>query len=103
MSAKAFTNEQKESLKLMGQRLGPVHDWLRVHHRQIVQTNKAVRATLDRAGPATVPQVAEATGLDTQKVFWTIAAMRKYGQVREAGENGDYPLYELVEVEEQSR
>lgn len=103
MSVKVLTNEQKESLKLMGQRLGPVPDWLRLHHKEIIQTNKAVRAELERIGPATVPQVAEATGLAPQKVFWTIAAMRKYGQVREAGENGDYPLYELVEVEEQSR
>lgn len=102
MSAKALTSEQKEGLKVMGQRLGPVPDWLRERHKQLVGTKKAVRAALGQAGPATVPQLAEATGVDAQKVFWTIAAMRKFGQVREAGEDGDYPLYELVEAERQS-
>jgi len=61
--------------------------------RQAVR--KQVRETL-KAGPGTVPAVAEATGLPTQEVLWHVAAMRKYGDLVESGMDGDYCTYSLV-------
>ena len=52
---------------------------------------------LFRERPRTVPEVAQATGLPTEKVLWFLAAMRKYGLVVEAGMCGDYPLYKKAE------
>jgi len=52
---------------------------------------------LFRERPRTVPEVAQATGLPTEKVLWFLAAMKKYGLVVEAGMCGDYPLYQKAE------
>ena len=52
---------------------------------------------LFRERPRTVPEVAQATGIPTEKVLWFLAAMRKYGLVVEAGMCGDYPLYKKAE------
>ena len=48
-------------------------------------------------GPKSVPQLATATQLSTDRVLWHIAAMRKYGHVAEMPErDGDYYTYSLV-------
>jgi len=52
---------------------------------------------LFRERPRTVPEVAQATGLPTEKILWFLAAMKKYGLVVEAGMCGDYPLYQKAE------
>jgi predicted Rossmann fold nucleotide-binding protein DprA/Smf involved in DNA uptake len=47
--------------------------------------------------PSSVPLVAEAAGLPTDRVLWHFAAMRKYGQIVEApGKDGDYYTYVLT-------
>ncbi len=53
--------------------------------------------SLFRERPRTVPEIAKATGLPTEKVLWFVAAMKKYGLVVEAGTCGDYPLYQKAE------
>jgi predicted transcriptional regulator len=50
-----------------------------------------------RLQPATIPEVAQATGLSSDKVLWFMAALKKYGIVVEAGMCGDYPLYRKSE------
>ena len=46
--------------------------------------------------PMSVPQVASAAGLPTDRVLWHVAAMRKYGQLVEAPDkDGDYYTYVL--------
>ena len=59
------------------------------------QQRKAVESAL-RSGPATVPQLARATGLPAHDVLWHLAGMRKYGTAQETAQDGDYPRYELV-------
>jgi DNA-binding transcriptional ArsR family regulator len=49
-----------------------------------------------KEGPKTVPALAEATGLSTRAVFWHLIALRKYGKVAEAEQEGDYFQYRLV-------
>jgi predicted Rossmann fold nucleotide-binding protein DprA/Smf involved in DNA uptake len=48
--------------------------------------------------PKTVPELAAATGLPSDRVMWFVAALKKYGIVAENGMSGDYPLYEKCEV-----
>ncbi|MBN2203955.1 MAG: winged helix-turn-helix domain-containing protein [Thermoleophilia bacterium] len=44
-----------------------------------------------------VPQLAAATELPTDRVLWHIAAMRKYGQIVEVPDkDGDYFMYALA-------
>ncbi len=60
---------------------------------------KMVRGTLSD-GPATVPQIAGATGLFSDQVLWYVAAMKKYGEIQEAGKDGAYFQYALVRTPE---
>lgn len=50
-----------------------------------------------RDEPKTVPEVAEASGLPAHNVLWHITAMKKYDLVTEAGQCGEYYLYQMVE------
>jgi predicted Rossmann fold nucleotide-binding protein DprA/Smf involved in DNA uptake len=49
---------------------------------------------LIRENPKTVPEIAAETGQPSHQVLWFLMAMKKYGQVVEAGMCGDYPLYQ---------
>jgi predicted transcriptional regulator len=62
---------------------------------------KAIKAELDK-GPATVPALATACSLPSADVLWHVAAMRKYGQLVEDGQDGDYCLYRLKPDDEGS-
>jgi predicted transcriptional regulator len=53
---------------------------------------------LVRDKPLTVPELAAASGLPTNKVLWFVAAMKKYGIVAEVGMCGDYPTYQKAEA-----
>lgn len=80
---------------------------LRKQHRESVKAAQALlkeqqskRKAISRAmqgEPKSVPQIAEATGIPAHGVLWYVAAMKKYGDVAEAGqdENYEYYLYTL--------
>ncbi len=51
-----------------------------------------------REKPRTVPELAAATRLPSDKVLWFVAALKKYGIVVENGMSGDYPLYQKAEA-----
>jgi hypothetical protein len=55
-----------------------------------------IRAELDK-GAATVPALAAACGLPSSEVLWHVAAMRKYGELVEAAQDGDYFTYRLLQ------
>ncbi len=48
-------------------------------------------------GPKTVPELAEATELPSEAIFWQLMALKKYGKVAEADQDGDYFRYRLTE------
>lgn len=60
---------------------------------------KAVRGAL-ADGPATVPRIAEVTGLFTDRTLWIVAAMKKYGEIEEAEKDGAYFQYALIGARE---
>lgn len=71
------------------------------------ELSKAVRAERKKVsaalgdGPQSVPRLAAATGLSTDRVLWHVAAMRKYGDLVEAPDkDGDYFTYALAPKEE---
>ena len=57
---------------------------------------KAIKAELKKDA-GTVPMIAEATGISTDKVLWHIAALKKYGEVIEGEKDGGYFQYILVD------
>ncbi len=67
-------------------------------HRYNNQCLTALKQVLAE-GEKTVPQAAAATGLPGHEVVWFLNALKKYGQVVISGEDGDYKVYALKEVE----
>ena len=55
---------------------------------------KRLRAALG-AGPHTVPDLARECSLEAGRVLWHLMAMRRYGDVAEAGERDRFLLYAL--------
>ncbi len=57
---------------------------------------RQVKAALEK-GPKTAPEVAAETGLPTERVFWQLMCMKKYGEVVEGEERDGYYEYKLAE------
>ena len=59
---------------------------------------KAIAAILDQLdeGAQTVPAIAAATGTSTAETLWYMAALKKYGEIKEAEKDGGYFTYELA-------
>jgi predicted transcriptional regulator len=51
----------------------------------------AIKAQLQ--WPNTVPEIAAATGIPPQTVLWYVAALKKYGEVKETEKDGCYFRY----------
>jgi|GEM_PF-1127151 len=67
---------------------------------KVVRTERKKISAEMESGPKSVPQIAAAVDMSTDRVLWHIAAMRKYGELAEAAEkDGDYFTYELVTEE----
>ena len=49
-----------------------------------------------KKGPLTVPELAQATGLDAPRVLWYVSSLKKFGQVDEGEKEGGYFRYLLV-------
>jgi predicted Rossmann fold nucleotide-binding protein DprA/Smf involved in DNA uptake len=68
--------------------------------RERLKEQKAIRRQICqvmRAGPKTVPEIAEASSLPAHEVLWQITAMKKYDLVVEVGQCGEYYQYAMAE------
>ena len=66
--------------------------------QELIKAQNALRKPIRQAmkgGPRTIPELAEATGLSAGTVLWHVMAMKKRGQVVEAGLNDEYYQYQL--------
>ncbi len=86
----------QKDLKVFRERMGGLSEEKKAWAREQRDTLKAIRQAL-AGGPATIPQIAERTGMPGKKVLWHVMAMKRYGKVAECGQAGDYYLYELKE------
>jgi hypothetical protein len=98
MALKALTAEERQSLAKLRAIAGGMSPEQRSRHQTFLAQRRAIREFLAN-GAATVPSMADAVKLRTDEVLWHLTGMRKYGQVVEAGENGDYFLYALAAQE----
>ena len=51
-------------------------------------------------GARTVPEIAAEIGTSTAETLWFVAALKKYGEVKEAEKDGSYFKYALTGLEE---
>ena len=93
--------EKKRPIDVLKESIGGVSRELLDRYKEQNRIVKMIRRALG-PGPKTVPEVTEELKLPGDVVFWYIMAMRKYGEVVDAGESGDYVLYAL-KGEEESR
>jgi hypothetical protein len=56
---------------------------------------KRIKEHLSGEG-ATIPEIAEKTGMPTAEVLWFVMALKKYGQVIEGPKEEDYFKYQLA-------
>lgn len=101
MAMKTLTAEQKQALAHLRERMGGISEEKKQHSKQLKAARKAIQRLL-AAQPATVPQIAEALKMPSDEALWHVTGMRKYGNVTEVGEEGDYPIYSLVAVDEKT-
>lgn len=99
MAMKTLTAQQKQALAVMRERMGGISEQKKEHAKHLKATRKAIVQMLTER-PATVPEVAAALNIPSDDALWHLTGMRKYGQVVEAGEAGEYFLYALVVSED---
>jgi hypothetical protein len=92
--AKTAAEKPKRPLDVLRERRGGMSAQLKETFKQQQQNRKLMRQAL-KAGPKTVPQLAAACGIEGRVAMWNLMAMRRYGEVIETGEQGDYLVYTL--------
>ncbi len=81
-------------LEVLRTRHGGMSKALRDYFTERQRVKKAVKAAL-ADGPRSIPEIARACEIEPPRAMWHVMAMRRYGEVVEAGERDDYVLYAL--------
>lgn len=94
-------NQREEQLtsQILRERLGAAPKRPAEISREHAKIKKQIRGALND-GPKTVPEVAEASGLQSSEVFWHLMSMKKYGEVVEGDERDSYVEYVLKSAQE---
>lgn len=84
-------------LKVFRERMGGVTEQKKLWAKKQVEDLRAIRKTL-KSGPHTVPRIADEVHLPPEQTMWYVMAMKRYGEVVEAGQDGSYFRYALKEA-----
>lgn len=96
MAARKLSARQRQALKELCGRQGTSLAHRMEANKEAKRAKRAIRTFL-AGGPATVPRIATATDLPTDRALWFVTAMKKYGEIREEDQDGDYVRYALTE------
>lgn len=88
--------KEKKPLQILKERVGPVPKELRERVKEHTGIKTKIKKAL-KEGPMTIPEIAEATEIESGTVLWHVMSMKKYGDIVEAEQAGDYMKYKLVE------
>ena len=91
MSAKARGQMMKELKEKHAETADRAQEHLKAQQKIRRGLKKAMKP-----GPMTIPQIAEAAEIPMEEVLWHVVAMKKYDDVIETGQEGDYYLYALA-------
>ncbi len=81
-------------LEVLRTRHGGMSKPLRDYFTERQRVKKAIKGAL-AGGPRSIPEIARACEIEPPQAMWHVMAMRRYGEVVEAGERDDYVLYAL--------
>ncbi|MGQ9632800.1 MAG: winged helix-turn-helix domain-containing protein [Bryobacteraceae bacterium] len=87
----------REDLKVFRERMGGLTEQKKAMTKEQRDITKAIQEAL-KGGPRTVPEIAAHTGIPSHKVLWYVIAFKKYGEVAEVGQSGDYYQYAWKEA-----
>ena len=90
---------KKKKKAAMKKLRGDRKEWITMASTMVKEQRKeqkAINKHLENK-PATVPEIAEATGIPSDKVLWYLATLKKYGNVMEGEKDGSYFRYVLTE------
>ena len=90
----ARAEKARSALAALRESRGGVSAEMKAWLKDQQDVRKKLRASL-AAGARTVPDLATESGLEASRVLWHLMAMRRYGEVTEAGERDRYVLYAL--------
>ncbi len=90
--------EWRDALRRFRERMGGLTDAKKARQKAHREARGLIGAAL-KAGSRTVPAIAAETHLPSPEVLWHVMAMKRGGEVVEAGRAGDYFLYALKERE----
>jgi predicted transcriptional regulator len=96
MTDKEAARERTALLKKLREEHKESIESTRAHLKAQQEIRRAITGAM-REGATTVPEIAEASGLQADQVLWHVTAMKKYDLVVETGRNGDYYCYSLPE------
>ncbi len=88
----------REDLKVFRERMGGLTEEKRAAGKEQREALKGIQDAL-KGGPRTIPEIAGETKLPSPKVMFYVMAMKRYGQVAEVGQAGDYMQYALKEAQ----
>ena len=88
--------EWRDALRIFRERMGGLTDGRKSYLKADRDTRKALREAL-KSGPKTVPELTHQLNLPSQNVMWYVMALKRYGEVVEAGQAGEYLRYALKE------
>jgi len=89
-------NDKKAALKQL-------RDQRKSRIKELREMNKAQNKDIEEISEQmktegkTVPEIAQATGIDASRVLQYVASLIEYGMVAEGAKDGDYFKYELLE------
>ena len=94
MTTAPVAPKPRSALQALRESRGGVSAEMKAWLKDQQDVRKRLRTAL--AGRArTVPELAGECGLEAGRVLWHLMAMRRYGEVTEAGERDRYVLYAL--------
>ena len=88
----ALSEVTKEKLKLAKENRGKISPELLERVREISGIHKSILDALG-AEAKTIPDLALATGLPPEVVFWNVNALRKYNKIHDVKKCGSYFSY----------
>ncbi len=89
---------EKSTVRMLRERGVKPSERVKEMVREQRKITKMIREAL-KEGAKTIPEIASQTELPKPTVTWFLMTMRKYGEVTEEGEEGEYYRYRLTEVE----
>jgi predicted transcriptional regulator len=79
-------------------------EWITKASKLVKEQKKILKAIKEclKNQPATVPEIADATGVSPDRVLWYLATLKKYGDIIEGEKDGGYFQYVLAEKDDKN-